>query len=138
VQTTSSGRRVTLTDVASRAGVSTTTASYILNGRSEQMRIAPATERRVRDAVEALGYRPNRSARTLRTSHTATIGLISDFLAGGHFSSQMLLGAGAAARSADHLLLIGETDGDPSVEAAYIDELLDRQVDGIIYATPPP
>ncbi len=47
----------------------------------------------------------------------------------------MLLGAGAAAREADHLLMIGETDGDLEVEAAYIDELLDRQVDGIIYAT---
>ena len=128
-------RRVTLTDVATRAGVSTTTASYILNGRSVQMRIAPETERRVREAVEALGYRPNRSARTLRTANTATIGLISDFLAGGHVSSQMLLGAGAAAREADHLLMIGETDGDVEVEGAYIDELLDRQVDGIIYAT---
>ena len=135
VQTTPMGRRVTLTDVATRAGVSTTTASYILNGRSEQMRISAETERRVREAVAALGYRPNRSARTLRTANTATIGLISDFLAGGHVSSQMLLGAGAAAREADHLLMIGETDGDAEVQAAYIDELLDRQVDGIIYAT---
>jgi LacI family transcriptional regulator len=128
-------RRVTLLDVASRAGVSTTTASYILNGRSAQMRIAADTERRVRQAVAELGYRPNRSARTLRTANTAAIGLISDFLAGGHYASQMLLGASAAAREADHLLMIGETDGDLDVEALYIEELLDRQVDGIIYAT---
>ena len=130
-----STKRVTLLDVAVRAGVSTTTASYILNDRSAQMRISPDTERRVRAAVADLGYRPNRSARTLRTANTATIGLVSDFLAGGHYASQMLLGASAAAREVDHLLMIGETDGDLDVEALYIEELLDRQVDGIIYAT---
>jgi len=130
-----STRRVTLTDVASRAGVSTTTASYILNGRSAQMRIHPDTEKRVREAVAELDYRPNRTARNLRTASTKTIGLISDFLAGGHYASQMLIGAAAAARDSNHLLMIGETDGDPAVEALYIEEMLDRQVDGIIYAT---
>jgi len=47
----------------------------------------------------------------------------------------MLLGASAAAREVDHLLMIGETDGNPDLESLYIEELLDRQVDGIIYAT---
>ena len=61
-------RKVTLIDVADRAGVSTTTASYILNGRSAQMRISADTERRVRGAASDLGYRPNRSARSLRTA----------------------------------------------------------------------
>jgi LacI family transcriptional regulator len=128
-------RRVTLTDVAGRAGVSTTTASYILNGRSGQMRISPRTQERVRGAALDLGYRPNRSARSLRTARTATIGVISDFVAGGHFANNMLNGAGAAARKDDHLLLIGETEGDRDVEARLVDEMLDRQVEGIIYAT---
>ncbi len=130
-----SRRRVTLLDVAGRAGVSPTTASYILNGRSGQMRISSTTEERVRLAAHDLGYRPNRSARSLRTARTATIGVISDFVAGGHFASHMLSGAGAAARSVDHLLLIGETEGDPDVESRLVDEMLDRQVEGIIYTT---
>lgn len=124
---------VTLSDVAAKAGVSRTTASYILNGRSAQMRISRQTERRVRDAVRALGYRPNRSARNLRTSSTKTIGVISDFVASGHFASRMLTGAGAAARAADHLLVIGETEGDPELETLLIEEMIDRQVDGIVY-----
>lgn len=127
-------RKVTLSDVAHRAGVSATTASYILNGRSAQMRIAPDTERRVREAVSALGYRPNRSARNLRKATTETIGLISDFAASGQFASQMLTGASEAARAGDHLLLIGETGGDAEVEALLVEEMLDRQVDGIVYA----
>jgi LacI family transcriptional regulator len=129
-----SSRKVTLIDVAVRAGVSATTASYILNGRSAQMRISPETEGRVRQAATELGYRPNRSARSLRTATTKTIGVISDFVASGQFASQMLTGASAAARLFDHLVVIGETEGDRDVEALLIQEMLDRQVDGIIYA----
>jgi LacI family transcriptional regulator len=128
-------RKVTLTDVAQHARVSATTASYILNGRSVEMRIASDTEARVRIAAAELGYRPNRAARSLRTKRTATVGLISDFIAGGHFSSQLLTGACAAARASDHLVVIGETGGDLDVEDLLIDEMLDRQVDGVIVAT---
>jgi LacI family transcriptional regulator len=128
-------RKVTLTDVATRAGVSTTTASYIVNGRSAQMRISPATERRVRDAVASLGYRPNRNARSLRTATTSTIGVVTDFVASGMFSSAMLAGANSAAREADHLLVIGESEGDPAVRDQLLEEMLDRQVDGILFVT---
>jgi LacI family transcriptional regulator len=128
-------RRVTLTDVAVRAGVSATTASYILNGRSAQMRISGPTEDRVRAAAADLGYRPNRSARSLRTATTTTIGVISDFVASGQYASQMLSGASATARETDHLLMIGETEGDAGVEERLIEEMLERQVDGILYAT---
>jgi LacI family transcriptional regulator len=127
-------RKVTLIDVAVRAGVSATTASYILNGRSAQMRISADTEGRVRRAAADLGYRPNRSARSLRTATTSTIGVISDFVASGQFASRMLTGASTAARLFDHLVLIGETEGDPDIEARLIQEMLDRQVDGIVYA----
>jgi len=129
------GRKVKLAEVAARAGVSVTTASYILNGRSAEMRIAADTQERVREAVAALGYRPNRTARSLRTRRTATFGLISDYLAFGNFSSEMLAGASAAARRADHLVLMGETEGDPDLENLLIEEMLDRQVDGLVFAT---
>ena len=128
-------RKATLSDVAARAGVSTTTASYILNGRSAQMRISHATEQRVRRAITELSYRPNRNARSLRTSRTSTIGVVTDFVASGIFSSQMLVGANRAARQADHLLVIGESEGDDDARDLLIEEMVDRQVDGIIYAT---
>ncbi|WP_203337895.1 LacI family DNA-binding transcriptional regulator [Nocardioides limicola] len=128
-------RRVTLGDVAARAGVSPTTASYILNGRAGEMRIAGETERRVREAAEELQYRPNRLARNLRTSTTKTYGVISDFVASGHFAGEMLSGAATVARASGHLLVIGETEGDVEVEARLVDEMLDRHVDGILYAT---
>jgi LacI family transcriptional regulator len=132
---TRSKKKVTLLDVAQRAGVSVTTASYILNGRSTQMRIAAETAQRVQAAMRDLNYRPNWSARTLRRATTQTIGVVSDFVASGAFSTQLLTGASAAARERDHLLVIGESMGDPDAERLLIEDMVDRQVDGIIYAT---
>jgi LacI family transcriptional regulator len=128
-------KKATLTDVAQRAGVSVTTASYILNGRSSQMRISEATERRVQAAMHDLDYRPNWSARTLRGSSTQTIGVISDFVASGDFASRLLSGANTAARRYDHVIVIGETMGNPEVEGLLVREMVDRRVDGILYAT---
>ncbi|MGL5825929.1 MAG: LacI family DNA-binding transcriptional regulator [Nocardioides sp.] len=128
-------RRATLSDVAARAAVSVTTASYILNGRSEQMRISAEASIRVQAAAAELAYRPNHSARSLRTLSTATIGLISDHVASGSFASQMISGASGAARASGHVLIIGETEGDPAVESKLIEEMVDRQVDGIVYVT---
>ena len=62
--------KVTLRDVAKRAEVSRTTASYILNGLARQAGISLDTEKRVRAVADALGYRPNRNAQSLRTATT--------------------------------------------------------------------
>jgi LacI family transcriptional regulator len=128
-------RSATLRDVATSAGVSRTTASYILNGRADEMRIASATVAKVQAAVADLGYRPNRSARSLRTQRTATVGLISDQIAGEQYGSSMLTGASVAARELDHLVVIGESGGDPDLERLLIEEMLERDVDGVVYAT---
>ena len=125
----------TLKDVASSAGVSRTTASYILNGRADEMRIAPSTVERVRAAAAALDYRPNRTARSLRTRRTATVGLISDQIAGQQYGSSMLTGASIAARELQHVVVMGESGGDPELERLLIEELRERDVDGVVYAT---
>ena len=128
-------RSATLVDVASSAGVSRTTASYILNGRADEMRIAPATVARVQAAAAALDYRPNRTARSLRTRRTATVGLISDRIAGQQYGSSMLTGASVAARELQHVVVMGESGGDPELERLLIEEMRERGVDGVVYAT---
>lgn len=64
-----------LSDVAKAAGVSITTASFVLNGRTEAMRISPATVEKVLKAVQTLGYVPNVAAKKLTspTSRSAAI-----------------------------------------------------------------
>ncbi len=127
-------KRVTLADVARRAGLSSTAASMILNGRPDTRLSQDAHERVIRAAQE-LGYRPNIAARGLRTSTTATIGFISDVVATTRFASGLIKGALEAAHDAGHVLLVMETAGDPRREEEAIEAVLDRQVDGIIFAT---
>lgn len=127
-------KRVTLADVAHRAGLSKTTASMVLNGRND-VRLSPEAFRRVLAAAEELGYRPNVAARSLRTSKTATIAFVSDIVATTRFAGDMIRGALDAAREHDHVLLIAETQGDEAIEQQAIEAMLDRQVDGMIYAS---
>lgn len=125
--------RVTLADVARLAGLSKSAVSMVLNGR-EGTRLSPEAHKRVLAAAEELGYRPNPAARSLRTNKTHTIAFISDIVATAPYAGNMIRGALDAAREHDHILLIAETRGDEDVERLAVDAVLDRQVDGIIYA----
>ncbi|WP_460493180.1 LacI family DNA-binding transcriptional regulator [Dactylosporangium cerinum] len=125
--------RVTLLDVALRAGVSRTTASFVLTDRRD-MRISADAEQRVLRAARELDYRPNLTARSLRTRVTQTIGLVSDTIATDAFAGQIIRGSTATALTRQHLLFIGETEGDPATEKRLVQDMLDRGVDGFLYA----
>ncbi|ALE05714.1 transcriptional regulator [Arthrobacter sp. ERGS1:01] len=127
-------RRVTLADVAKKAGLSSTAASMILNGRPDT-RLSKAAHDKVHAAAAELGYRPNLAARGLRTDKTQTIGFISDLVATTRFASGLIRGALQASEEAGNVMLVIETGGDPRREQKAIDAVLDRQVDGIIFAT---
>lgn len=128
-----SSKRATLADVARLAGLSPTSASMILNGRPNT-RLSQQAHDRVFAAAEALGYRPNVAARGLRTEKTLTIGFISDVVATTRFASGLIRGALQAAEEANHVMLVLETEGDPAREAEAVAAVLDRQVDGIVFA----
>jgi LacI family transcriptional regulator len=127
--------RVTLADVAARAGTSKTTAHYVLTGRDREMRISDVARRRVQEAAADLGYRPNLMARGLRTDVTRTIALVTDTVASGQFAGQLVYGSLVAAAQQGHLLVVCETDDDPEIETRLVEELLDRRVDGFVLAT---
>lgn len=128
-------RRVRLSDVAKRAGVSPTAASFVLTGRREEMRISREVESRVLEAARETGYRPNIVSRSLRTGRTHTIGFISDTVATTRFAGDLIRGALEAARDRGHLLLIAETEGDATLERELLEAMIDRQVDGIVLAS---
>ena len=70
----------TLKDVAEAAGVSSATASLVLNGRTDG-RVSADLASRVEEAADRLNYRPNLVARSLRTQESKTIGIISNDVA---------------------------------------------------------
>jgi LacI family transcriptional regulator len=128
-------QRATLLQVAQRAGVSRSTASFVLAGRHLDMRISEDARQRVLRAAQELDYRPNLMARSLRTKVTRTIALVSDTLASDPYAGRAINGSLAAAVAHGHLLFIGETEGDPVVEEKLISDFLDRQVDAFVYAS---
>ena len=127
-------QRVTLAEVARRAGVSRTTASFVMTGRRD-MRISRDAEERVRQAARELNYRPNLLARSLRTNLSQTVGLISDVIATEPFAGEIVRGAVASALGHEHLLFMGESQGDETLETMLIQSMLDRGVGGFVYAS---
>lgn len=100
------------------------------------MGISAATEQRVRQAARELNYRPNLLSRGLKSSHaTRTLGLISDVVASEMFAGEMIRGALATAALNNNLLFVAETQGAVDIERKLVDDMLDRGVNGFIYAS---
>lgn len=125
--------RATLRDVAERSGFSITTVSHVLNDVPGK-RIPDSTRERVRAAAVELAYTPNRLAQGLRLQRSNTLGFVNDQIATSPNAGQTILGAQDAAAEHGSLLLMMNTGNDPDLESREIQALLDRQVDGIVYA----
>jgi len=125
-------RSVTRDDVARQAGVSTAVVSYVVNNGPKT--VAPETAARVRRAIELLDYRPNPSAKALRKGSTDVLGLVlSD--ADNPFYSEFASAIGAEAFRRGRALMIGTARHDQETERHLVDDLLGRQVDGVIAAS---
>lgn len=120
----------TIVDVASLAGVSTSTVSHVLN---DTRHVEPETRARVMTAVLATGYRRDALARSMRRTRTDSIGLvISD--AGEPAFADMVHGVEEAAAHHGLSLLLANSAEDPARELSAVEALLDRRVDGLIIA----
>jgi LacI family transcriptional regulator len=117
-------------DVAARAGVALKTVSRVLN---DEPGVAAETIRRVRDAVEELGFRRNEGARILRRGQTASIGLILEDIADPFYSTLARSIEDIAHRNGS-LLFTGSSDEDPARERELTLALCSRRVDGLVIA----
>lgn len=122
------GNRPTMKDVAARAGVGLKTVSRVVNGEPG---VTPDTERRVQEAIEALGFRRNDSARVLRKGRTASIGLVLEDLAD-PFYGPLNRAVEEVARAHGALLINGSSAEDPEREQELVLALCARRVDGLI------
>src|SRR6266478_6508650 len=110
-----------LRGVARRAGVSVSTVSNVMNGRSE--RVAPQTFNRVVESIRALNYQPSHAARMLRTGHTPMLGLLVPSIDNPFFSS-LARELDQAAQKRGYRLLMGNSDRDPEKEHAFLEKLM--------------
>jgi LacI family transcriptional regulator, galactose operon repressor len=118
----------TLSQVAKKAGVGTTTVSRVINGG---YRVSPETLEHVRRVIEALGYSPNQAARTLKGHRTKTIGLVIPSIADPFFSN-CAEAAQAVARANDSLMIVVTTSNDPRTEIENLDVLIRHRTDGLL------
>lgn len=118
----------TIRDVAKRAGLAPITVSRVINNSGY---VSVETRRRVNQAIEELGYVPNRLARSLRLKRTHTLALVITDVTNS-FWTTVARGVKDAANSAEFSVVLCNTDESEEKQERYLDVLLEKQVDGIV------
>ncbi|MCL6442641.1 MAG: LacI family transcriptional regulator [Alicyclobacillus sp.] len=123
--------RVTIHEVAKAANVSISTVSRVLNGKD---RVSEATRRRVQNAIEKLNYQPDLVARAMVTKKTRAIALMIP-LVSNEYWARMAEVIQDALWEKDYNLVTYSTGYDIKKRLAFLDMIVDRSTDGIIYAS---
>lgn len=123
--------RVTIAQVASRAGVSATTVSHVLSGKRV---VGAATRDTVLEAIKDLGYRPNHVARNLRTRQSHMIAVVVPDITN-PFYAVLTRGLADAVDAAGYGTYVCNTDGLHERERKFYQDVQDRGVDGIVLAS---
>ena len=125
---------MTLDEVAKLAGVSKTTASYVINGKAQKYRISEKTQRKVMTVVEEYNYRPDLAASTLRAGQSRSFGLIIPDLENTSYARLAKL-LEQNSRSAGYQILIGCSDDNSETEKSVVQALVSRKVDALFVAS---
>ena len=118
----------TIYEVSKLAGVSLATVSRVMNDSSK---VRPETRKKVEDAMEALGYRPNSIARSLASNRSDSVGVLVPMFFGPFFGA-MLSGLEAELRAAGKHVITTAGHNEESSEKAGIEFLLSRKPDALI------
>lgn len=123
--------RVTISNIAELAGVSKATASLVLNGKGDEYRVSYETQQRILAVAEEHRYQPSFHARSLRASRSYTVGLVIPSLTQYTYA--------CLARELESLfrqqgiqLIITCSDDNPLQEQETVNQLLQRQIDGLL------
>lgn len=123
-----------LDEIARLAGVSRTTASYVINGKAKQYRVSDKTVEKVMAVVREHNYHPNAVAAGLRAGRTRSIGLVIPDLENTSYT-RIANYLERQARQRGYQLLIACSEDQPENEMRCVEHLLQRQVDAIIVST---
>lgn len=129
-------RNVSIKDIAREVGVSTTTVSFVLNGKAREKRISEDLKERIVRTAERLNYRPNQVARGLRTGQSYTLGLIVEDIANPFFA-QLARHVEDHADQSGYTVMFCSTENDEKKAANLLYMLQHRQMDGFIIIPTP-
>lgn len=120
---------VTIYDVAREAGVSMATVSRVVNNNPN---VKPQTRKKVFEAIERLGYRPNAVARGLASKKTTTVGVVIPDISNSIFS-EVARGIEDIANMYHYNIILCNADKKKDKEIRVINTLLEKQVDGLLF-----
>jgi DNA-binding LacI/PurR family transcriptional regulator len=127
--------RVTIKDVANRAGVSVTTVSKVLNKKKGPINISPETQQKVYNAMRELNYTPSAAARMLVSGKSQRIGLIapSFSVVGTFIKSQIFQGLGEVLNQNEYSLEFASVHKDHPSPQTFLKKIINTQsVDGLV------
>lgn len=120
---------VTIYDVAREANVSMATVSRVVNGNPN---VKPTTRKKVLEAIERLGYRPNAVARGLASKKTTTVGVIIPDISS-IFYAELARGIEDIATMYKYNIILSNSDQNKEKEFHLLNTMLGKQVDGIVF-----
>lgn len=120
---------VTIYDVAREASVSMATVSRVVNGNPN---VKPTTRKKVLEAIDRLGYRPNAVARGLASKKTTTVGVIIPDISNVFFA-ELARGIEDIATMYKYNIILSNSDQNQERELHLINTMLGKQVDGIVF-----
>lgn len=123
--------KVDIHDVAEEAEVSPATVSRVVN---KSAKVSKAKEKRVREAINKLGYKPNRFARSLRKQESNVIGVIVPDISNPFFAS-LVRGAESAVRETGKSITIYDTNNQIRQASDYVKLIIQEKVQGTLYIT---
>jgi DNA-binding LacI/PurR family transcriptional regulator len=133
-ETKSRRKRVSLSDIAAIAGVSTVAVAKALNGSGgKKVGVSKATAERIHKIARKLDYRPNPIARQLRGLKSGIIGAIVDSNAPA-VVSQLISHMESQARAKGYRIMVGQSHGEIKQAEAYAADFADRGIDGVFCA----
>jgi len=122
-------KRYSIYDIAKKTGFSIATVSRVLNNSTL---VKTKTRDKILKVIDDLGYRPSFFARSLAKKISKTIGLIMPDIINPVFP-EMAKGIGDSAFLKDYTVFLCNTDSSVKKEVEFVDNLLDKHVDGIIF-----
>ena len=124
--------RTTIGDVATEAGVSISTVSRVIN---DNYPVSSKTRVKVEKAIKKLKFNPNMVARSLIAKKTNTVGIVVPGITN-MFFTMVVKGIENACRLRNYTILLSDSEGDGHREVECVQNLISRQVDGIVIADP--
>lgn len=124
-------KKISLSDIAREAGVSTALVSYVLSGKEKEGRVGPEIAEKIKVIARELNYQPNLLAKSLRNGRTFTIGLIIADISNPFFAN-IAREVEDESRRNGYTVIIGSSDENADKAWDLMNVLLNRQVDGFI------